>query len=90
MISFSTKKDSSSSSIDEKSLKQLLSNLIVLIYWPHENNIDEWICSLMSIMAVKAQNVQLLLTVCEENIDFVRFLKYLKFVMLNIKVKIFF
>ena len=63
--------DSSTNSIDDKSLKQLLSNLIMLIYWPHDNNIDEWICSLMSIMAVKTQKFPLLVTVCEENVDFV-------------------
>ena len=58
---------------DDKDLKNLLFNLIHLVSWPFSHKIDEWICCIMAILAVRYQKFRLLISVSEQKTDYVSF-----------------
>ncbi len=67
-----------SNGVKDEAIKQLLLNLIYLLKWPLNNTINEWICTLMSILAIQAKKFQLLIQICEETSDYVSFMSILK------------
>lgn len=56
---------------DNRFLNQLLINLINLLSWPFANKMDELICCVMTILAIKLQKFQILINVCELKCDYI-------------------
>ena len=56
-------------SLTDPAIKSFLATLIAQLGWPLAHNIDQWLCTLMAMLALKTKRAQLLLAVCEENID---------------------
>jgi hypothetical protein len=56
---------------DDQYLLLLLLHLIDFVSWPFTNRIDEWICCIMTLLAVKLKKFTILINVCELKCDHV-------------------